>query len=146
MNARTAATAVLLAAVAITVACSGVRNRRMSLHDAVTEYSVAIRWGRIQKAARYVPDPERPVFIARKREAWRRLKVHEVEVRSVELSPDQSRARVLLAMTFSQEGNPVIEQHLIEQRWKHGVSGWMLVDRKRVKGKTTAPAKPGDLY
>jgi len=138
--------AVVTAAPALLPACAGVRNRRLQLQDAVNEYNTAIRWGHLQRASRYVPDDKRAEFIARKRQAWRRLKVHEVEVRSVHLSGNQERARVLMAMAFSVAGNPVIQRHMIEQRWRFGRGGWVVVKRARVKAKKVAPAKPGDLY
>ena len=144
-TARIARLALVLGALAI-IACSGTRNRRQALQDAVTSYSTAIRWGHVQKAAQYVPEKDKADFIARKRRAYQRMTVMEVDLRAVHLSPDQERARVLLAMRFTVAGNPVIQQHVIEQVWRHGRMGWEVIKTRRVIGKKPAPAKPGDLY
>ncbi|GEM_PF-3172937 len=137
---------VLASLVLATSACSGWQTRRTALRDAVTSYATAVRWGHVQKAARYIPDKQRADFIARKREAYRHLRVHEVEVRSVNLNDDQSRARVLLAMAFSVGGNPIIKRHMVEQQWRHGDFGWVVVKRRRVKAKKSKSSTPGDLY
>lgn len=126
--------------------CSGARNRRQALRDAVDSYNTAIRWGHVQKAARYVQEKDRAAFIAAKRRAYERLRVHEVEVRTVNLGAKQERARVVTAMAFSVAGNPVIEHHNIEQHWRHEKDGWVVVKRLRVKAAKPAPPTPGDLY
>lgn len=146
MIARPIALLALVVAAYSLCGCSGARNRRQSLQDAVTSYSTAVRWGHIQKASRYVPDKERGAFIARKRAAYQRLRVHEVEVRSVHLNGSQEKARVLLAMSFSVSGNPVIQHHIIEQLWRHSPRGWVVVKRGRVKRVKERATKPGDLY
>ena len=128
------------------LSCSGVRNRRQSLQDAVLSYSTAVRWGHVQKAARHVPEKDKAQFIARKRTVYRRLRVHEVEVRSVHIGAKQQKARVLLAMTFTISGNPVIHHHMIEQTWRHRRGGWVVVKRRRIKRKQAETSKPGDLY
>jgi hypothetical protein len=141
-----AAVLVLLVVAGQLAACSGARNRRQALQDAVQSYNTAIRWGHVQKAARYVQDKDRGAFIASKRRAYKRLRVHEVELRSVNLGAKQERARVLVAMAFSVAGNPVTRHHTIEQVWRHKRSGWVLVKRRRVKAGKPAPPTPGDLY
>ena len=135
-----------MAAIVGSVACSGARNRRQQLQDAVTSYSTAIRWGHIQKASRYVPDKQRTEFVARKRRAYQRMKVLEVDLRSVHLGSRQERARVLLSMRFTVAGSPVIQQHVIEQFWRFGRGGWEVIKTRRAKLPKPRPAQPGDLY
>lgn len=123
------------------------RNRGAQLREAVMGYNDAVRWGRIERAAEWVPLAERAVYVAKKRAAWAGMAVHEVDVRHVAVAPDEANAKVRVLVTFSRQGNPVLQHHLVEQRWRWEREGWMLVERRQVQLPTVNKSSdPRDLY
>ena len=111
-------------------------------------YNDALRWGRTERAAEWIPAAERPAFLASKRAASGGLNVHDVEIRGVQSAPDGLAARVRVALTFSRAGDPRLETHLIYQlwRWSHHV-GWQLHQRVRVQERAAEiGADPSALY
>lgn len=140
-----------LAALGLVVVAAGCsmspRNRGEQLREAVFGYNDAVRWGRIERAAEWIPVTDRGGYIARKRAAWAGMAVHEIDVRHVDYNNDQSQARVRVLVTFSRTGNPVLQRHLVEQHWKWEREGWMCVARRQVALPQAAPgADPRDLY
>jgi hypothetical protein len=123
------------------------QNRGTQLREAVYGYNDAVRWGRVERAAEWIPEPERGEFVSRKRKAWAGMSVLDVEVRDVRVAPDQDSARVRVIVRFSHNGNPVMRSHLVEQRWRWQRAGWMLVARRQVEMPSADPsADPADLY
>ena len=143
MNRVVASTLLLLFVVS---ACAGARTRRRDLKDAVHSYNVAIRWGHIQKASVHIPPKKRPEFIARKRAALAHMRIHEVNLRNVSVSSDQSAAKVLVQVAFSVGADPIIRTHVVEQQWRYRDEGWLLISKKRIKQVKARDSKPGDLY
>ncbi len=153
MNRLQRSRAMLLVAGALTVwalvamaACSGLRNRRATLKDAVHTYVDAIRWGHVERAATYVPADKRVAFVERKRIALSRMRVHEVELRSVELSHEDSRARVVVGLVWSTHDAPVTHQEAVEQRWQFRETEWLLVDQRPIVADEAPPSAPADLF
>jgi hypothetical protein len=144
---RVALGILLLIALTLSACSMSPQNRATQLHDAVFGYNEAVRWGRIERAADWIPDRERGAFVAKKRAAWAGMAVLDVEVRDVNVASDQASARVRVIVRFSQNGNPVMRSHLVEQHWSWAPQGWMLVARKQVEMPTANPsADPSDLY
>jgi len=139
--------ALALVSVVIATACTGVRTRRTDLRDAVHEYNTAVRWGHVQKASTFIPSVKRAEFVLRKRQAMARMQIHEVSIRNVRLKENNEVALVLVQLSFSVGADPIIRNHLVQQRWRYLNTQWLLVSRKRVE--TTATGRvpePGDLY
>jgi len=148
---RRSALATLLLAVAPAIllpACSGAQNRGDQLRDSVRSYNDALRWGRIERAAEFIPAADRPAFLASKRVAAGGLNVHDVEIRGVQTAADGRAARVRVALTFSRAGDPRLETHLIDQLWRWSPQmGWQLHERVRVQENAPeAGADPAALY
>lgn len=128
-------------------ACTGVRTRRTDLRDAVHEYNIAVRWGHVQKASTFIPATKRAEFVVRKRQAMARMQIHEVSIRNVRLKSNNEIAVVLVQLAFSVGADPIIRNHLVEQRWRYVNTQWLLMSRKRVQASATARSpQPGDLY
>lgn len=138
----------LVALAASLAACGGAQNRGDQLRDSVRGYNDALRWGRIERAAEWIPLAERPVFLASKRSAAGGLNVHDVEIRGVQTAPDGKAARVRVALTFSRAGDPRLETHVIDQLWRWSPqAGWMLHQRVRVQERAVEEAAdPSALY
>ena len=138
----------LVAGIALVVvsACSGLRNRRSDLKDAVHTYVDAIRWGHVERAAAYIPADKRGDFVERKRVALARMRVHEVELRSVDLTDEDSRARVIVTLVWSNRDAPVTHQEAVEQRWQFRGSEWLLIEQRPIEAKEAPPADPKDLF
>lgn len=137
----------LAAALALSfAACGSAQNRNTALRDAVREYADATRWGHISKAATFVPPAKRAEFVRGRRRAAASLRILEVDLRGVRLAADNENARVVVAIAFTAGGDPVIQRHLVEQKWQWQRQGWMLVSRKRVKAPPPTATKPADLY
>ncbi len=127
--------------------CGGVQNVRSQLRDSVREYNVAVRWGHVQKAATFIPQVKRAEFVVRKRQAMARMQIHEVSIRNVRLLGNNEAAIVLVQLSFSVGADPIIRNHLVEQRWRYENAQWLLMSRRRVKTAVTGRApQPGDLY
>lgn len=137
----------LMGALATLAGCGGVQTVRSQLRDAVRDYNVAVRWGHVQKAATFIPRAKRAEFVVRKRQAMARMQIHEVSIRNVRLLGDNEAAVVLVQLSFSVGADPIIRNHLVEQRWRYQDTQWQLVSRRRVKAAVTGRApQPGDLY
>lgn len=142
------AAVVAVASCAVAAGCSmSPRNRGVQLREAVFGYNEAVRWGRIERASEWIPTKQRAGYVARKRAAWSGMSVHEVDIRHVAVAPDESNAKVRVLVTFSRQGNPVLQKHLVEQRWRWEREGWMLIERRQVALPEASPkADPRDLY
>ncbi|HAN32864.1 MAG TPA: hypothetical protein DCQ06_14815 [Myxococcales bacterium] len=127
-------------------ACASVRTRRTDLRDAIHSYNVAIRWGHIQKASMYIPAAKRANFVARKRAALAHMRIHEVHLRNVAVATDQSAAKVLLQVAFSVGADPIIRNHLVEQKWRFVDGQWLLISKRQVKKVRRDASSPSDLY
>lgn len=143
-----AALTVALCAVGVAglVSCGGAQNRNTALRDAVREYADATRWGHIAKAATFVPVAKRAEFLEGRRRAAAAMRILEVDLRGVRLAPDNESAQVIVAIAFTADGSPVIQRHLVEQKWRWQRTGWMLIGRDRVKAPPPTATKPADLY
>ncbi len=136
----------VLVTTALISACGSTQNRRGALRDAVRDYAEATRWGHVAKAATFIPAKKRPEFIQRRRRAASSLRILEVDMRGVRLSADQTTARVIVAVAFTANGDPVTRHHLVDQHWRWTSSGWMLTSRKRVKAPAPGATEPADIY
>ena len=85
-------------------------------------------------------------FVAKKRKVSGRIRVHEVELRSVQMGRDSERARIVVVITFSGINNPTSQQHIVEQIWRYQTNRWRLIGRKRVREDTEAKMDWADLY
>lgn len=126
--------------------CSGTQNRNTALRDAVREYADATRWGHIGKAATFVPAAKREAFLDGRRRAAASMRIVEVDVRGVRLAADNESAQVIVAIAFTEGGDPVIQRHLVQQKWRWQQTGWNLVARERVKAPPPKATKAADLY
>ena len=140
------ALALWLAGFSAFAGCSGTQNRNTALRDAVREYADATRWGHISKAATFVPAAKRTEFLDGRRRAASSMRILEVDVRGVRLAADNENARVIVAIAFTAGGDPVIQRHLVEQKWRWQQTGWMLIGRDRVKAPPPTATKAADLY
>ncbi len=118
------------------------------LREAVHDYNDALRWGRNERAATYLPEGERPAFLGGKRAAAEGLQIHDLELRGVQASGDGRAAVARILLTFSRLGDPRLESHLVDQRWRWlDRAGWQLVGRTRVvEEPAAASGDPSTLY
>jgi hypothetical protein len=122
------------------------QSRSAQLREAVMGYNDALRWGRVERAAAYLPVAERAAFVAKQRAALLGLRVHDVEVRDVSVGEQHDSARVLVSVTYSRAGQPVLQQINVLQRWRWSGGGWTLVERREIKPPQPGrEASPGDL-
>ncbi|MCO4760610.1 MAG: hypothetical protein KC502_03855 [Myxococcales bacterium] len=147
MKSRQTKLALLLLVIASVAACAGVRTRRTDLRDAVHDYNVAVRWGHVQKAATFIPNKQRGEFVVRKRQAMARMKIHEISIRNVRMKSDNEEAIVLVQLSFSVGADPIINRHLVQQKWRYRLGRWLLTARRRIEASSVdRTPKPGDLY
>jgi hypothetical protein len=111
---------------AVSCACSAPQNQGKALQESVTDYAMSMRWGRIEQAAKHVPDAARSAFIASRRAAAAQMQVHEFDVRGVDYQPGRMQARVVVAAVWSRAADPTIHQEVLEQTWRWQDDHWTL--------------------
>ncbi len=124
---------VLLLAAGVLTACSWTANPAKELKEAVEDYTRAMRWGHVEKAAAYVPDPLRAAFIRQKRMAQAQVQIHEYDVRAVEYTRGADRARVIILAVWSRPTDPVAHQQMIAQEWRYRQLRWEMTHQSDVQ-------------
>jgi hypothetical protein len=125
--------------------CGASPTQAGALREAVYGYADGVRWGHIGRMSRYIPAKQREDFARRKRAAYAVMKVHDVELRSVDRAGDRAVAE--LVVTWSRADNPVLATETVRQVWRYADEGWEIVSQRSAAGATeTKPAGREELF
>ncbi len=128
--------------------CGSAANPSMQLKDAVEEYTRAMRWGHIERAAAYVPDGLRQAWIRQRRQAQAQIQVHEYDIRAVEYTAGQDKARVIVLAVWSRPADPVARQQMLAQEWRYRNRLWTMVAQREIQASEPAaqPVSPAEAF
>lgn len=122
-------------------ACSATQTSATTLKEAVEDYTLAMRWGHIERAAAHVADAKRKDWIQQRRMAQAQVQIHEYDIRAVEHVIGTDRARIMVLVAWSRPADPVVHQELLVQDWQRRNGLWTMAGQQPLQmpqGGTTA--------
>lgn len=121
---------VLILALAV-VACAAPQGA--ALKPAVEGYHKALRWNRIQSAARYRVPEERGRFVARYTAAEDDLRIESIEVIAVNVLPNTEppQAEVVVSAKAYLLPSTILRKIIITEQWQQTGNAWMLTSTDR---------------
>ncbi len=108
-------------------------GRDTKLSDAARNLNVATRFGRLDVAAQLTAEETRTVFLERRAEWGGAVRILDVEIAGIELSPEDA-ALVQVDVSWIRNNESVVRTTRVAQVWREGKSDWLLEREKRVSG------------
>ncbi len=127
-------------------------SQRDELMTAVDEFNDGIRWGAMDRSARYLPVELRKRFAERWASLEDELEIMDYEVQRLEINkggkgPTTADVRVDVSWSLKRSG--ILERTVMQQHWEQRVGGWMVARQTRLKGAplplVIEPAAPSEL-
>lgn len=119
-------------------ACMAGNGMQTKLRDTSSAYNRALRWGDIDRAAKYLPAEAQQTFMERYDETAEELVIVDYELTRLDLDREKGVAASRAQIVWHLDRELVVRNTLVDQLWQFHEGNFVLVDERRAGGEPLA--------